>query len=423
MILFPLVSVFAQTITLDEAVIMTLKTSPDLAISAMRFESAAEEAKAIKASLYPQISANADYFPTKTFVTPANRVFFTQQKDSTHVDISASYQLWDFDRTKKLHQSSLFSKDGAGFDNISTQSSIVEQVWNRYFIITYLKSIISTAKSSVKFYTQQYAQAVRMRETGLKTVVDESRFLASKTEAEDRLTKAQTEYDKAFLALGLLIGQNESFSIDENDFDRKVQSVGFKDENSLEVLRRELTLNSPQLKALHASVDSLKAFSEAADVQQYGTLSLVASYGHDNSISAYDSSQIGVKGTIPLYEGGKLSAESQKSKIALLSAQKAYDSKERVLWQELFDAYSDFKRSDMSIASKERVIDATKKAVDLTQGRYAQGLSTYVDVLESQSILENAYIEHADAKYTKLRTWAQIQRLLNKGCDNEICKK
>jgi len=53
--------------------------------------------------------------------------------------------------------------------------------------------------------------------------------------------------------------------------------------------------------------------------------------------------------------------------------------------------------------------------LQLITGRYAQGLATYVDVLESQSTLENAKSELAQVKYQKISAYAHVQKLLNQG--------
>ncbi|HEX5670004.1 MAG TPA: TolC family protein, partial [Sulfuricurvum sp.] len=65
---------------------------------------------------------------------------------------------------------------------------------------------------------------------------------------------------------------------------------------------------------------------------------------------------------------------------------------------------------------------ATRKTVALFEERYKQGLSTYIDVLESQNTLDNAYTSLAEAKYQKIRAYALMQKLLNQGCDNDVCK-
>lgn len=414
-------SASAGVLTLDDAVSMALKSHPDVQSASFKVESAKADTRSIQVSLYPRIDLNADYFPTKTFVMPSNGTFSTRQNNAFHADVSGSYSLWDFGRNADRRQASGYKQEEAASDKVSLQNSIIEQVWLRYTNVAYLERLIDTAQKSSQFYEAQYHQSVKMREAGLKTQADESRFKASWMEADEHLRAARAEVDKTLLALGLLIGSDQPIAIDEEDFDRRVNAIAYTADD-ISQLRQELSKKSPKLIALQAAIDHSKALSDAASKEAYGTVSLVASYGYDNSLSSYDSSQIGVKGTIPLYDGGKMSADAQKSRIALTLAQKEYESTERVLWQELYGAISDLKRSDETIETKAGVIDATQLALSLMEGRYAQGLATYIDVLESQSVLENARIAHAEAKLQKIRAWAQIRRLLNKGCDNDICK-
>ncbi|MDD5159062.1 MAG: TolC family protein [Sulfuricurvum sp.] len=414
-------SASAGVLTLDEAVLMALKSHPDVQSASLKVESANADTRSIQASLYPRIDLNADYFPTKTFVMPSNGTFSTRQNNAFHADVSASYTLWDFGRNVDRRQAAGYNEEESASDKVSLENSIIEQVWLRYTTVAYLERLIDTAQKSSQFYKEQYHQSVKMREAGLKTQADESRFKASWMEADEHLRATRAEVDKTLLALGLLVGSNQPITIDEEDFDRRVNAISYTADD-LGLLRQELSKNNPKLIALKAIIDHSKALSDAASKEAYGTVSLVGSYGHDNSLSSYDSSQIGVKGTIPLYDGGKMSADAQKSRIAFTLAQKEYESAERALWQELYGAIIDLKRSDETIATKTGVIDATQRALSLMEGRYAQGLATYIDVLESQSVLESARIAHAEAKLQKIRAWAQIRRLLNKGCDNDICK-
>lgn len=414
-------SAFAEPIGIDEAVSMALKTHPDGQIAALRHATSIADTRVAAASLYPRIDANVDYFPTKTFVMPANGAFSTRQSNAFHADISGSYPIWDFGRNSDRRQAALHGEEKTKADSVSVQNRLIEQVWQHYFRVSYLRRLIDTAKESARFYEAQYKQAMGMREAGLKTAADESRFKASWMEAQEHLNGSRSEYDKALMNLSLLIGSDENPTIDEGEFDRRSDGLAYTEED-LPKLREELSARNPQLHSLRFNRERAKALVDASLKEGYGTLSVVGSYGYDNSLSTYDSSLIGVKGNIPLYDGGKMGADAQKSRIALSIAQKEYETAERGLWQELYGAYRDFKRSDETIAAKTGVIDATAKALDVMQGRYAQGLATYVDVMEAQSVLESARISHAGAKLQKIEQWAKIQRILNKGCENEHCK-
>ncbi|MFA6188683.1 MAG: TolC family protein [Sulfuricurvum sp.] len=409
--------VYANPLTLDNAIAMALKSHPQTQIASLRIQSSQADTKAANAALYPRIDLNGEYYPTKTVVMPSNGTLSTRQTDAFHTDVSGSYSLWDFGRNDHMIQAAQHTQEGSVAEKMSVENSIIEQVWQHYTTIAYLEQLINTAQKSAEFYKAQYTQAVRMREVGLKTQADESRFKASWLEADDHHSAARAQKAKALMALELLVGSDISITIDEADFDRRASALSMVLENA-PTLRQELSQYNPQLQKLRILIRRDKAVSEAISKQPYGSVMLVGAYGYDNSLSSYDTSQIGVRGSIPLYDGGRLDADTQKSRIALTLAQKEYENTERELWQELYDAMIDLNRFDETIAAKEGVMSATQKALTLMEGRYAQGLATYVDILESQSVLENARIAHADAKLQKIHAWVKIQRLLNKGNKN-----
>lgn len=407
----------ANPLTLDDAIAMALKSNPQTQAALLRIQNTQTDTKAAKSALLPRIDLNGEYYPTKTIVMPSNGTLSTRQTDAFHADISASYPLWDFGRNDHRIQAAQHAQEGSVADKTTAENNLIEQVWLYYSTISYVQQLIDTAQKSAEFCQSQYAQAVRMREVGLKTKADESRFKASWLEANDHHSAAHAQKAKTLMALGLLIGSDTPPTIDQADFDRRTNKLTGVIENS-SALRQELSQSNPQLQKQRTLIRRDEALSSALSKQPYGSVNLVGAYGYDNSLASYDTSQIGVRGTIPLYDGGKLDADTQKSRIALSLAYKEYESTERELWQELYNAVIDFNQLGETIAAKEGVMSATQKALSLMQGRYAQGLATYIDLLESQSALENARISHADAKLQKIRAWVHIQRLLNKGNKN-----
>lgn len=397
---------------------MALRNHPDVQAAGLRQESARADSRLIRGSLYPRIDLNVEYFPTKTFVMPSNGTFSTRQSDAFHADVSGSYPLWDFGRTHDRHQAALSKEDEMQKGKRAVENGLIEQVWLRYYTVAYLEGLIETAEKSVQFYKGQYDRAKGMREAGLKTAADESRFKGAWMESEEHLSGAKNEYDKTLLALGLLIGAGEAVAIEKGSFDHRVETLSYTKE--IGELRTELSARNPQLQKLQASMEQARLLADAASKEPYGSVMLVGSYGVDNSLSYYNSSQVGMRGTIPLYDGGRLSAEAQKNRIAYTLAQKEYAASEQLLWQELYGAYRDFKHSDETIAAKAGVIDATAIALKLMEGRYAQGLATYVEVLEAQSVLEGARIAYTEAKFQKIRAWAQIERLLNANLSGQL---
>lgn len=418
-ILLCALSACAETLSLQQAIAMALKTHPDMLAATFRQENARAESRNVHAALSPRIDATLGYYPTKTSVIPSNGAFTTRQSEAFHADVTASYLLWDFGRSDDRYRAALHKNSEADANREASKNILIEAVRLRYFTLAYLDALRVSEEQSFLFYQAQYERALHLRQNGLRTEADESRFYALHSEAKERLESTRTEAAKTRLSLELLIGSAETVRLSDDELERLAGDVVLS--AGPEVLRKELSERNPTLKALRAQVDQARLQAEASGKERYGNVSLVASYGYDNALSSYDSSLVGAVGTIPLYDGGKLNAQAQQSRIALALAQKEYESRERAAWEELFGTYSDFIRADAQIASKQNVIDATKKALDLMEGRYTQGLATYVDVLESRSALDAAVSDLAGAKFKKIAAWAHVQQLLNKGCENDVC--
>lgn len=418
--LLVVLSINVSALTLDEAVDQTLKTHPDGQIALLRYESAQQEKASALSARYGRIDLNGAYYPTKTYVMPANGTFSTKQNDGFHADVTGVYSLWDAKRTDNAIVAATKAQESAYFTQKLSQGELIEQVWQRYYGIAYAKMLIDSAEASVKFYEGEYQQARTMQLSGLKTQADELRFKASLMEALDQLEWAKNEGDKTRVALTNLVGDETIMDVRKEALQQQAEDI-IVGSYTLESLRQELKNSNLHLKALQATMAQSKALSEISNAQRYGEVMLVGSAGYDNSLSSYNSYYAGVSGTIPLYDGGKLSAQAQKSRIDYAIASRAFESNEKALWQELYGGYRDLQRADATIKTKEAIVAATRQTLTLFQERYKQGLATYIDVLESQKTLYTACLGVADAQYQKIRAYALIQKLLNQGCRND-CK-
>lgn len=404
-------TIASPAVTLEEALDAALRNHPQSAIAAYRAQSAESEARIAASALYPKVELNADYFPTKTFVMPTGGVFSTRQSDAFHADVSVTCTVWDFGRTRSRHDAAKEGERSMQHEAELSRVELAEQVWLAYYSAAYLSHRIESTERSARFYDAQYRRAAGMRQAGLKTEADELRFKSLMMEATDENRAARDDYDKTLTALQMLMGTAQKPSAVGDDFVTRSERsrIEYPDASAL---RQALGEKNLRLKALRAQIEQARSLLDASLKASYGTVSLVGSYGYDHSLSSYNSSLIGVRGTLPLYEAGRWDEEAQKSRIALSLAQKGYENTERTLWQELYGAYLDWSRSDGTIRTKTDVIEATSQTLRLMEGRYAQGLATYVDLLEAQSALENARLSLAGARLQKIRSWVEIGRLL-----------
>lgn len=403
----------SKTLSLQEAIDATLSSHPDAKLALHQFNASRESLGIAQASAYPELSLNADYFPTKTLVSQSNGSFVTRDHYSTHIDVTLTYTLWDFGRSQKHIDAAHQEMDSAVALTENAKALLSEKVWQAYYSLAYIQRVNKANALSLSFYQTLYEQALQMKNIGLKTEADSERFYASLLEAKDLLETSRNESRKFTHLLSVLTGIVENEITIEDDFTQR--SVGtppsFTDAKWHQILKD----NNAELEALAFKIKQSKSLYESSKTERYGTIASVASLGSDTSISSYSSNQIGIKASIPLYTGGRLSHQIEKDRVSIMMAEEALHSREFTLWQELYEALLDTKRLDTTIEAKQMIARSLAKTVAITEGRYKEGLSTYIEVLDAQRAYDNASITQYAAMLQKIASLARIKRLIPKG--------
>ncbi len=403
----------AEPLSVDNAIQKALKAHPDAKIAQLGIERSASETRSIKAELLPQLNLNASYYPHKTFVMPQNGVFSTRESDALHTDLSAKYLLWDGGASRAKHKASKINEETFSYKKEESTQELAEQIKQLYYTIEFLKKRVRSAQASVRFYDEQLKRARAMYRAGLKTEADESRFAASKYGSEESLATFESESRKKEHLLSLLMGIEERVEIIEGSLERRFQSI--PETVEFESLLPQLAEQNPKLGALSRGIESAKLGIDAAEGGRYGTIEAVAQYAWDQSLSSYDSSFVGVVGNVPLYDGRKKESQLQKAKVDHALSEQEYVRSRDLLEQALFDAAQDMNRSGHLLQTQRAIFESAQKTLKLIQGRYAQGLADYVDVLEAQSLYEQSQNGIDEAKLLKVLAWERIEKLLNRG--------
>ena len=411
MVLLATQILFAKNISLQEAIDATLASHPDAKLALYRIDTSRESVGVTKASLFPELSLNAEYFPTRTLVNG----LVIKEHSTTHLDVTLTYTLWDFGRTQKRLDAAYQDLESSLFLNENARALLVEKVWQTYYSLAYIYRLNDANTLSLSFYKALYEQANQMKNIGLKTEADKERFYASWLEAQDLLETSRNEERKLVHLLSVLTGIEESNIAIEDDFQTFANTTlnTFSTEQWKELLKE----HNGELLALHTKIKQSQLLYEASKREYYGTLSTIGSVGADSSLSSYNTTQIGIKATVPLFTGGKLSHQTERERVGLLTAQETLHSRELSLWQELYEALLDAKRLDSTINAKKMAALALSKTVLITKKRYTEGLATYIEVLEAQKAYDSACITQNVAMLQKISILAKIKRLIPQGAN------
>jgi len=95
---------------------------------------------------------------------------------------------------------------------------------------------------------------------------------------------------------------------------------------------------------------------------------------------------IGPSVTIPIFEGGQISANIKQQRASYEENVADYRQQVLVAFQDVEDSLSALHYLSQQSEAENRAFDSYKKALDLTNARYTTGLVSYFDVIQAQGL-------------------------------------
>jgi len=410
-ILLPLlwISLFSsETLTLQESIDKVLQNYPDVKTFKLKIKQSEASYSSAFSAYLPQVDLQAQYNGTQTFVFPANGTFNTQDDSGWNAGVNLKQKVWDFSKTSSQVSASSVDKDISKLSLKELQSLLVFKVKSLYELMVVQSQAIDVRKKDLESKEAYYAQSLALVEQGLKTKADANRFLSSVYIAKDNLSIAETSYKKAKKSLSLYMDEKitDDVILERNFLQREFDS----NQNT----QKEVLDTNYNLQIDKKNIEKNLLLLKSAKASHYGSIDVVASYNHIDTLNAYDSKLAGVTLNIPLYSGGRVSAEAQKAEIGAQISKEQKNSRELALKEELSNLLLDIQRYNKTVAAKKAQLTAAKSTKDVLDGRYKEGLSTYIEVLDATSLVLNAELGLLEAYYSRALSIDRIDYLKGK---------
>lgn len=382
----------ANELTLDECIDKTLKNHPDikkLSLNLLRSESFIDIAKA---DYLPQINLGAQYNPLNTFVMPQNGQFNTIEDDSWQVSAQLNQKIYDFKKTTSTIKAYEKEKNIAALSLDEVKALLIYNVKSQYNFALLQNRALEAREKDLQTKEELYKQAVALVKEGLKTEADASSILSALYISQDALATTKADLDKAILILSLYMGEK----IDSKTVLKESVPSNEQDKN---ILLEDVLSNNFMLKSSKEEIQRDGLLYEATKAQNYGSIDAVASYTHQDSLNEYDTTLVGVTLNIPIYSGGRISAQTQQARISTEMAKESYNSQKLLVEEELQSLFIDLERYKQTLKAKEALIDSSNATKKIVEARYKEGLSTYIEVLDASSTSLFANLGLLEAKF------------------------
>lgn len=417
----------AQADTLVEIYEMALENDPQLKADEAAYRAGLEQKAIGRAGLLPSLNASASYSESSReeegtgpdadnqgnfFVRPIDS---ERSGDSTGIDATLSQPLFNMNRWYTYKRGSVLS-DQASVQFLADQQSFVIRVADAYFNVLRAIDTLETARAEERATMSQLEQTQQRYEVGLTAITDVHEAQAAADGARASALQAEGNLGIAYEALEVLTGEvHNSIAPIQDNF--PVQNPTPADR--AEWVEMALKTNY-QLAAAKLSADSAQYSAKAAKADHYPTLGASLNYSSSDSYgevegvaipsdSTTESTSIGVRLDIPIYNGGGTSARRRAAYQDYYRARELYNKAHRDTIQSTRSLHLSVETSAATVDALEQQIVSSTSALEATQAGYEVGTRTLVDVLLAQRTLYQAQRNYYDALYNYILSTLRLK--------------
>ncbi|EJC3639584.1 TolC family outer membrane protein [Salmonella enterica] len=405
-----------------EAYYLALKHDPVLLAAIQEKKAGDENEKINKSSLLPKLTFNYQNSPynwqESSYKT--NDIFGNTSDESRkqrYHSYSGSVML-----TQPLFDYEAYSryKVGVAQTLISDRRyrektlNLAIRVVSAYTDISYARDKIELAKAKKTSYKEQLKINERLLAAGEGTVTDVLETQARYNLSEAQLIEAYDNLDAAQRQLEWIVGvpldQLSAFEVLRQGPFQTLTMTHLK----FEEWKKKALEKNPLLAALRHGVEAAKYEIERnragfmPNIQLYASHS-ISNSSNDNTVNQrYNTNSIGLRVSIPLYDGGGTAASLRQATARYGQTQAEMDVQITSVINNLRKQFNLCLRSRAMIKAYELTVQSAREQVIATRKSVIAGQRVNIDVLNAQQQLFSAQQDLASAKYTYIKSWITL---------------
>jgi outer membrane protein len=295
------------------------------------------------------------------------------------------------------------------------QQDLILRVTESYFRILASQDVLEFARAEETAIARQLEQAQKRFEVGLIAITDVLEARARYDSALAQTILAENQLDNSFQALEVIIGQTPSLNPARLSDNLKLnRPVPAQSEPWVEIALQ----NNQSLLAALAAQQVADYERQIRNKSRYPTLDFTASYAdadieNDNIIVDDDERQefsLGILFNVPLYTGGRISAERAQAEAAYQSARSTALLQKRLTSQNTRIAFLGVISGISEVTALEQALKSTNTALEATEAGFDVGTRTSIDVLISLRATYASRRDYAGARYQYLLNTLRLKQ-------------
>lgn len=398
-----------QVVTLVET---ALANNRELRIAVARVKEYRALLGAARGDLFPQLSLNATGSESQSVFGS----FPVQNFNVARVTGDLAWELDFWGRLRRQSEAASFDLKGREADERAAVVSLVSDVVTAYLQLRELDQSLAISEQTLESRRATLALARRRFAEGVISELDVRQFEAEVAAPAVRVADFARQRAEKEHQLNLLLGQAPGPVARGRPLEAVVQAVAVPDS-----IPAALLLRRPDV--MRAERDAQAAISRIglAMGNRLPKVMIVGQYGRQNQTvhDLFDkdneiyAAQVGI--SIPLFTGGKLLDQQRAARARADQARARYEQTVLAALGEADDALIGLRLGRDQLTAQQTQAQALARAYALALQRYQNGVSSYLEVLDSQRALFNAQLSLAAQERQYLAATVRLYKTLGGG--------
>lgn len=375
-----------QDTTLQKLIKTALDNNKNYLIAISRIEEARASLGYTRSDIYPSVNIGAD----------ATRTNFN---GISQIDAYSAYSItpgisWEIDfwgKLRRANESAKASLLATEFGRQKIMTSLISDVIGSYFL---LLDYNARYEISVKTHAsrKEYMEIIQARfDKGIVPEIDLNHSQIQEAQAESSIYLYQRLVSKTEYALSILLGKTPGKITKGLILKEQIVPPEIPPGLPSDLLKRR-----PDIKEAEHYLVAQNARIGMAQAMRFPSISLTGLLGVASGdltmLASQDAGVWAVSGGLlgPVFEFGKNKRRVEIEKNRTVQALLVYEQTFLVALREVEDALVDIATLKEELKARKRQVQAAEKAAELAKLRYDKGVSSYLEVLESNRQLFDA---------------------------------
>jgi outer membrane protein len=318
----------------------------------------------------------------------------------------------DFGRTSSLVAQSKLQANAAEQNYQATRYDVLLRVNQAYFGALRSQAVVKIAQETVSARQQLADQVGQLAQNNLRSQLDVSFADVTVSQAKLLLLRSQNLVQAAFAELTRTLGaqQTAAYQLTEEPMPPSPQA-------DVEALVQQALQNRPELAGFRLTRDAAYRFEDAERDLKRPTATFVGVGGYMPYIDQINRPRVtpneyagaAVNLEIPIFNGHLFTARREEAHYRAVESDQRVRDLEQSVARDVRTAWANAQTAYQGLAVTAEFLREATMALDLAHGRFDLGLSSIVELTQSQLNLTEADIDNLSAKYDYQIAFAALQ--------------